>query len=599
MNLVRFDADQGIAALKRGKNQPAPPQRLSLIPGGPIDAKKLAQSIRPVAESWERTGALPGALDTLVFRKPPSIEGCTPGEPLRRPGEGAIAGTVRIVRAMQNTTLAIQGPPGAGKTHTAAEAIVALIRDGFRVGVTSNSHKPVEKLMLQVLDSKSLGRTRVRATKVSPQPDESIVVDERATHAPGMKHVVFSGKEAANLVGGTAWAFSDPTAVGQFDYLFVDEAGQVSLANLVAMSPAARNIVLLGDQMQLAQPTQGSHPGESGMSALDYLMGGAATIPDSMGIFLATTWRMHPDLCRFISGAVYDDRLHAEPVTAKRLVRASAAGMKEAGLRFVPVAHEGNVQSSDEEVTTIVALVSELCGRRLQRDDGKTRAVTPDDILIVAPYNMQVLRLRAALPGVRVASVDKFQGQEAPMVIVSMCASSGEASPRGIEFLFSANRLNVAISRAQSLALVVASERLARTRVGLARGTAVSHPHRRRARGGMGSARDGAPLPRRSSPRFPRGTSPGPAPWDVVADVAAALHAIDTAPFRHTLAGHATRRDHALAELAEFEGLGDETRDARVWVERHLPPGEPATLVARGSPRTEHPHRPRPAACAP
>ncbi len=260
-----------------------------------------------------------------------------------------------------------------------------------------------------------------------------------------------------------------------------DEASQVSLANVVGMSRATRNIVLLGDQMQLAQPLKGSRPGESGRSALGYLLGHHRTIRDALGVFLKTSWRMHPEVCRVVSEAVYEGRLEADPANATRVVRVPARGAKEvtreAGVVFVPVAHEGNAQSSEEEVDAICKIVDELLGRELvekveanakaarlnggapsSRRKRAARTLTAGDILVVAPYNVQVRALRAALPsGVRVGSVDKFQGQEARVAIVSMCASSGECVARGVEFLFSVNPLNVALSRAQSLAIVVGS----------------------------------------------------------------------------------------------------------------------------------------------
>jgi uncharacterized protein len=241
------------------------------------------------------------------------------------------------------------------------------------------------------------------------------------------------------------------------------------------MAPAAKNLVLLGDQMQLGQPIQGSHPGESGTSALEYLLQDHRTIPPWLGVFLETSWRLHPELCRFISGAVYDDKLASEPSAATRVVTRSPSAKlaaKEAGIVFVPAPHEGNEQASDEEVAVIAAILTELRGRELTGTSGERakRASGLDerdkrDVLVVAPYNMQVRAVKAALPGVEVGSVDRFQGQEAAVVIVSMCASSGDAGGRGIEFLFSPNRLNVALSRAQSLAIVVGCPELGRTRV--------------------------------------------------------------------------------------------------------------------------------------
>jgi uncharacterized protein len=461
VRLHALDLDRGIAVLRRGKKQPAPPERLSLIPGRPFNTEDIVASIGSIASAWRQTRALPSHLDALLFRKPPSIEGCTPGAPLRRLGETASDAAVRVICAMRGTTLAIQGPPGAGKTSTAARAIDALIADGKRVGISSNSHKAIEKLMEEVLAvAKKAGRS-IRAAKVNRKDGEAIVAGGRAERVDSMKDLEFEAADAPQLVGGTVWAFSNPAALGMFDYVFVDEAGQVSLANIVGMARATRNFVLMGDQMQLAQPTQGSHPGESGRSALEYLLQGKATIPDDMGLFLDRTWRLHPNLCRFISGAVYEDRLEHEATAAERWVM---GGRKEAGLLFVDVAHEGNTQASEEEVDAIERLVSELRTCKLRLEGGKTRDVEAGDIKIVAPYNMQVRRLRERLPGYEIGSVDKFQGQEAPIVIVSMCASTGEVG-RGIEFLFSPNRLNVAVSRAQCLAIVVGAGRLARTRV--------------------------------------------------------------------------------------------------------------------------------------
>ena len=210
---------------------------------------------------------------------------------------------------------------------------------------------------------------------------------------------------------------------------------------------------------------QGSHPGDSGKSVLEYLLQDHPTIPSDLGVFLRETWRLHPKICRFISDAVYEGRLSSAPPCKERTVtvpdRAKAI-MIEAGLVFVPVDHDGNAQASDEEVTAVAGLVDELLGR--ERQPGKVR-VGFDDILFVAPNNLQVRALKEHLGDhAKVGSVDRFQGQQAPVVILSMCASDGDASPRGIEFLFNRNRLNVALSRAQSLAVVVANPALARTR---------------------------------------------------------------------------------------------------------------------------------------
>jgi superfamily I DNA and/or RNA helicase len=246
-----------------------------------------------------------------------------------------------------------------------------------------------------------------------------------------------------------------------------DRPAGLPVRGLVGVAPSARNLILLGDQMQLGQPIQGDHPGESGMSALDYYLGDNATIPEELGLFLDTSWRMHPEVCRFISAAVYENRLVSEPGTAKRVVRipnkVNRLITRDVGLLFIPVEHIGNVQGSDEEVTMIQRIVHELAQYEHTDKQGQSlgRIDVAKDLLIVAPYNLQVRKLKKDLPpSVRVGSVDKFQGQEAPVVIVSMCASPGEFGSRGLKFVLDQNRLNVAISRAQSLAIVVGDPRL-------------------------------------------------------------------------------------------------------------------------------------------
>jgi uncharacterized protein len=410
--------------------------------------------------------ALPPALQDFLSRSKPRVRGWVDG-PLIPPDKDFTAGAMDVISRLENSTLCIQGPPGSGKTYTAAQAIAELLRKGKRVGITSNSHKAIAHLMDKVADVAQAHGDTLRAVKVQSKSTEVQVQNTTISHLES-KQLFDGGSGAFSLIGGTAWLFSDERAVGLVDYLFVDEAGQVSIANLVGMAPSTSNIVLMGDQMQLSQPIQGTHPGESGQSVLEYLLQDKQVIPDDFGIFLGTSWRMHPDVCSFISGAVYEGRLSPEPTNETRVIKLpktqGAVALKPAGILYVPVQHEGNAQESEEEVAVIVETVEELLECYVVDQDGSIRPLTLEDILIVAPYNMQVRRLKTALPvGAKVGSVDKFQGQDAAVVIMSMCSSSGDASPRGLEFIFSKNRLNVAISRAQCLAIVVGSPQLAQT----------------------------------------------------------------------------------------------------------------------------------------
>ena len=345
----------------------------------------------------------------------------------------------------------------------AAHAILKLIKNGKRIGVTANSHAAILNVLTKCHE---LSDGNFSSLKIGGSKEVDLFQQHATAHYAENLKAALPHFPHTPLIGGTAWAFSDPAVQNTLDYLLVDEAGQVSVANLIGMAPAAQNLVLIGDHMQLGQPIQGFHPGESGSSILEYLLQGNATVPEEMGIFLGTTWRLHPALCAFISATIYNGRLRAAPQTRQRIVKVPATAQrvkKEAGLLFVPVEHEGNTQGSEEEVAIIKELVRELVGRKVTDVQGHVcKQLGLEDILFVAPYNLQVRKLSAALGlQARVGSVDKFQGQEAPVVIISMCSSDGESSPRGLEFVLNKHRLNVALSRAQSLAIVVGSPRLA------------------------------------------------------------------------------------------------------------------------------------------
>ena len=464
IEIHRLDWERGQVCLKFGPKKlqqlpnGEPPAQLSLIPDEHVAATVIANSIARTASTWLEHQQLPPALEDFLRRRPPRIRGHA-GGPLVSTGAHTLESIVSLVAGLDHSTLCIQGPPGAGKTTVAAHAILALLKAGKRIGVTANSHAAILNVFSKCHE---LGEKTLSSLKIGGSKEADLFHQYPAARYADNLRAALPHLPQTPLIGGTAWAFSDPAVREALDYLLVDEAGQVSVANLIGMAPAAQNLVLIGDQMQLGQPIQGSHPGESGRSILEYLLQGKATIPAEMGIFLGTTWRLHPALCSFISATVYDGRLHAAPQTQKRIVKVPATGQrvtKAAGLLFVPVDHVGNAQGSEEEVAVIEELVQELLGREVTDVQGQVcKRLELEDILFVAPYNLQVRKLSAALgPGARVGSVDKFQGQEAPVVIISMCSSDGERSPRGLEFVLHKNRLNVALSRAQSLAIVVGS----------------------------------------------------------------------------------------------------------------------------------------------
>jgi uncharacterized protein len=255
--------------------------------------------------------------------------------------------------------------------------------------------------------------------------------------------------------------------IDSVDVLFVDEAGQISLANVVAMARATRNVVLLGDPQQLDQPLRGTHPPGADRSALAHLLGRDATMPPTRGLFLEKTWRLHPDLCDFTSEVFYDDRLEPMPHLALQRVAAGDTLADGTGPRRLDVPTVGADNESPDEADAVAALARAIVAGRSSwvNEEGETRPIGWSDILIVAPYNAQVGQIKRRLPAeARVGTVDKFQGQEAPISIYSMTTSTPELAPRGMDFLYSRHRLNVATSRARCISIVVASPDLLRVR---------------------------------------------------------------------------------------------------------------------------------------
>ncbi|MDQ3518994.1 MAG: TM0106 family RecB-like putative nuclease [Gemmatimonadota bacterium] len=456
LEIITLNEDEQFLELKVGPSRRPLDVEFALIPPGPRDDTTQRNAIMRYAEAVAAGRASDyAAITSILHREKPALKG---GKILTTE-EDLLAGTIDAVARMNGTHLVIQGPPGSGKTFTSAHAIVSLLRAGKRVGVTALSHKAINNLLEQIEDVARKEGVTFRGGKKCSEKEDALggsLIEDVFEHPDSW--------DEYQLIGGTAWLFSREELDRKLDYLFVDEAGQMSLANAVATGVVARNIVLVGDQMQLSQPSKGAHPGGSGVSTLDHLMQDRQTVPPDRGIFLSKTWRMHPDLCGFVSEAFYDGRLESVPkmATQKLVLSSDANGaLAPTGLRFIGVEHDDCSQRSYEEAEQLNAVYRELLSQKWTNCDGETKPITADDILVVSPYNMQVNLLKETLPlGARVGTVDKFQGQEAAVVLISMAPSSGNDIARGIEFLFSRNRLNVAISRARCLSVIFASPKL-------------------------------------------------------------------------------------------------------------------------------------------
>jgi predicted RecB family nuclease len=461
--IVALSEADGTLDLKRAKGSDTPhPQ--ALIPFEYVNDEVLQASLlrigRAVAEhGLARTVPCPSALDLLQATPPRT--GQAPGEALIRADELALDAALRLVAELDYSVLPIQGPPGAGKTYTAARMIVAELARGQKVGVTATSHKVISHLLREVCEA--AGDSGLYFQGIQKGTDEQWCEAGAilpTTDNARVRAVLLSGE--AQLAAGTAWLWSRDDMRAAVDVLFIDEAGQFSLANALAVAPAAKNLVLLGDPQQLQQPQQGLHPPGADVSALDHLLRGHATVPPDRGLFLDQTWRLHPAICAFTSELYYEDRLRSRPGLERQRISGDAPFTGN-GLRWLPVEHEGNQNDSPEEAAEVAALVGAVLGAGLTVSTAEFpfKRLALDDILVVSPYNAQVAALEKVLPeGARVGTVDRFQGQEAPVVIYSMASSTAEEAPRGMEFLYDPHRLNVATSRAQCLVIVVANQRL-------------------------------------------------------------------------------------------------------------------------------------------
>ncbi len=413
----------------------------------------------------------------LILGRTPRIEGHADGEPLRRDGESAGDAARRLVRQLDRTCLAIQGPPGSGKTWIGGRMILDLVAQGKTVGVTAGSHKVIGNLLDNVWTAQA-DHPAFKAREVVIRQKPGDLGELTCASAEGIKSAedvaAALADGAADVIGGTAWLWASAKIPNEaVDVLFIDEAGQFSLANAVAVSAAAKSIVLLGDPQQLDQPLKGSHPVGAERSALAHLLGREhAVMPAELGLFMDKTWRLHPDICSYTSEVFYESALLPEAGNERQALAGSGVANGQ-GIRFVAVDHGDarNDNRSPEEAEVIADLIADLLAGRASWIDRELveAPMTPADILVITPYNAQrkLIGTRLAARGracaqVPVGTVDKFQGQQAPVSIYSMATSRPEDAPRGMEFLYSLNRLNVATSRARCLTLVVASPELIR-----------------------------------------------------------------------------------------------------------------------------------------
>ena len=453
----RIDEQTGEIVIKRGNTKPAP-SATSLIPLDLVSPRPKPQSLQRIAQ-WVIDHGIEGggphqAARDLLTRQPPRL-GQPHGQPLRRSGEDAQKAARRLIANLHHSYLAIQGPPGSGKSTLGAAMIVDLVAEGKRVGVTANSHKVIGELLTKIAgNAAERGIGVAIGQRTNGQPASTTFTHFKSN--PQAHEALADG--SVKVVGATTWLWANADMASTVDVLVIDEAGQMSLSDAIAASPCAESLVLLGDPQQLDQPLKGIHPPGSERSVLAHLLHHNRVMPDHLGLFLDRTWRLHPAICEYTSEVFYEGRLQPHP-GRDNLDLTGVEPLDGTGLRYVVAAHRNRSNQSPEEVDQVADLINDLLSANpsFADADGTTRSVDQSDVLIVAPYNAQVRALINKLPQHRIGTVDKFQGQEAPVSIYSMATSSAEEAPRGMEFLYNLNRLNVATSRAQCLAVLVAN----------------------------------------------------------------------------------------------------------------------------------------------
>jgi predicted RecB family nuclease len=432
--VVDLDNVAGTIVLRRGKASREKRLPTALVPTGPYTTPEQRAALRRLATSVLSRDGRYHALERVLRRDLP-LDGAV----VQRMDIGEQR-TMAV--GLDRTYLFVQGPPGSGKTYRGARLITALIAAGKRVGVASQSHKAIHNLLDAVEAAAVEEGLTFQGLKRGDEYENRFMRNGELNEMTDPDYT---------LIAGTSWLFAREELDQTLDVLVIDEAGQISLADALAMGTSARSVILLGDPLQLAQVSQGVHPPGSGASVLKHLLAQAATIPEDRGIFLTQTRRMHPAVCAYVSDAFYEGRLDA---IAECADRSTSLGV---GIRWLPVPHDGDRVESVEEADAIAAEIRRVLAGTFTDATG-ARALRVSDVMVVAPYNAQVRLLAERLPaGVEIGTVDKFQGREAPVVFYSMTTSSGEDVPHGLEFLFSRHRLNVAISRAQCLAYLVCS----------------------------------------------------------------------------------------------------------------------------------------------
>lgn len=450
--IYEIDVDSGILKIKKGPTKIDLPHPSSVMSLENVNSSTKEEAIIRLAEWVVANGMDSGdqtyrAARQMLLNATPSLTGELTYN------ENILERTFDFASKLDYSYLPVQGPPGTGKSFTGGHLIVQLVQQGKKIGITALSHKVITNLLTKVWEvSQEKGFNIQMMQKTEPDEDNPL-----SWNVSNDENIIQSAIGRMDVIAGTSFMWSKPPYEDSVDYLFVDEAGQLSLIDTLAVSHCCSNIVLLGDPQQLKQPQKGVHPDGTEVSALEHILQGEKTISNEQGVFLAETWRMHSSINAFVSELFYENRLRSKDhLDKQQIIGSKYAG---AGLYLEEVGHAGNTNASSEEVDKVLEIVSHLTDGEVTfiNENNEEAPLTTSEIKIITPYNAQVHGIKQRLPNLEVGTVDKFQGQEAPVIIYSVATSSMEEAPRGMDFLFSPNRLNVAVSRARTRFIMVAN----------------------------------------------------------------------------------------------------------------------------------------------
>ncbi len=467
--IVSIDHHEREIKISRAIKSGLLPKIISIGPGDPAGMDLLEKSISEFIDGRVGDENKYHAIKSILNKEIPKIKGVKQGEKIIK-NEDFDNEIPEIISKLDNRCTAVQGPPGTGKTTQAANTILKLLKDNKKVGVTANSHKVIHNLIDRIISLSIKNDFKFKMFIKHSKFDEDSIFKEKNVNENNFINSIDDSKDFllfyenndTLLFGGTKFHFAHSINDEKLDFLFIDEAGQFTISDVVAVGKVAKNIVLIGDQNQLGSPVEGVHPGESNKSILNFLLGDLETIPEDRGIFLNLTYRLHPKINEFISHNFYDDKLICHKDNKLRSINLHKhQSISSEGILYVQVDHEGCSQKSIEETEIVKKLVKSFIGRELFNSKGEKKKLEINDILVVSPYNAQTNFLSNNLnKGAKVGTIDKFQGQEASITIVSMTSSDVDCLPRDLDFIFDKNRLNVALSRSQLISVIIFNPRL-------------------------------------------------------------------------------------------------------------------------------------------